>query len=103
MKKNKLKRHPLATGSFWLCIFTMILPTEADLIFMLLNAGKYFQALIAKLIFTVIIGSPLLFSYIQTKKHPEKWQAYGLIKATFVILCFNAAVYGYVFWKFLIK
>lgn len=100
IEKNKLKRHPLATITFYLCVLTMIFPTEADLIVALLYRKQYIDAFIVKLIFTIIIGVPLLFSFIQTKKHPEKWQAYGLIKATFVILCLNTIGFIYIFLKF---
>jgi hypothetical protein len=92
-----------AVSAFFLAVFIMVLPTEADIILPFLSHGRIaLGSLVAIACFT-IVSVPSLISLCRHWRQPGVWRGRGYLVATNVILAINALMFGIVFFRQLAK
>jgi len=89
ISKITMRRDPGAAVSFYLALFIMVLPTEADLLVAALAQHKIGMAIaIAALCFSVVF-TPFFFAWRRWRREPKKWKSRGYLIATGIMLLLN--------------
>jgi len=95
-----LRYHPLTFVAFLLAVFILILPVQADMVFVSLRSGRLAEA-IATIVVTIgVVAAPLLFAQRSTKRHPEKWKPRFMTTLTWTIIAFNVALNVFILLSF---
>lgn len=89
--QTSLKRRldPLAALSLFLAVFIMVLPTEADLLIVLIHHKKLASGVAFCVICFCVVFTPFFFSWRKLRREPTKWRGNGYLIATGVILTMN--------------
>jgi hypothetical protein len=81
--------HPLPFVAFLLALFILVMPTQADIVCVLLRFGRTPEALLVIIVSIAIVALPLLVAQRSTKRNPEKWKPRILTKVTWGIIVLN--------------
>lgn len=92
MKTKGPGYHPLTFTAFLLAVFVLVLPMQADIVFVFLRHGKTLEALLAVICSIAIVALPLLLAQLSTKHYPEKWKPRFLTKLTWGIIVLNVVL-----------
>lgn len=96
------QRKPLdayAAVSFYLAVFLMILPFEADIVFVGLNSGNVASAALVAAACSIAVLAPLLLSARRRRIQPYQWRGGGYFAGAAAILVLQLLVMGSVFYR----
>lgn len=99
--KKPLDRY--AVVAFWLAFFLMILPFEADIVFVGLRNGKFAIAALVASACSLTVLVPLLLSARRRRAQPQHWRGGGFFAAAAAILVLHFLMMSYVFYGVLSK
>jgi small-conductance mechanosensitive channel len=83
--------HPLTFVSFLLAVFILILPTQADIVFVTVRSGDIFTAVLLVVVTVAFVAFPLSVAQWSTRRHPDKWKPRLLGNLTWGIIAVNLA------------
>lgn len=98
------QRKPLdayAAVSFGLAVFLMILPVEADIVFVGLISGNVPFATLVAAACSITVLVPLLLSARRRRIQPSQWRGGGYFAGAAAILVLQLLVMGSVFYRVL--
>lgn len=90
MKTKEPGYHPLTFIAFLLAVFVLVLPLQADFVFVFLIRRKVLEATLVVIGTIAIVALPLLLAQRSTNRHPEKWKPRLLTPVTWTIIVLNA-------------
>jgi hypothetical protein len=79
-----------AAGAFALAFLLMVVPVEADIAFVLMNSGRYTQAVAFASTCFVAVLAPVCYSWRRQRSQPGIWRGRGYLIAAIGILVVNA-------------
>lgn len=91
------RRDPYAAIALLLALLIMVLPTEADCLFIPLREGDFFSAIIVALFCFFIVFLPFAVAWRRWKRKPEIWRSRGYLMVTLVILILNIVMLTFTF------
>lgn len=89
MAVSEPKYHPLTLVAFFLALLILVLPVQADIVFVFLSSGRMIESLFAIGGTTAIVAIPLFSAQRDTKRSPEKWKPRFLTSLTWGIVLLN--------------
>jgi len=98
------QRRPLdayAAVSFYLAVFLMILPFEADIVLAGLSTGNIASAALVAAVCSIAVLVPLLLSARRRRIQPHQRRGGGYFAAAAAILVLQLLVMGSVFYRVL--
>lgn len=92
-----------AVVAFWLAFLLMVLPFEADMVFVCLRNGKFAIAASMVSACSLAVLVPLLLSARRRRARPQHWRGRGCFAAAAAILILQFLVMSHAFYGVLSK
>ncbi|HUE17543.1 MAG TPA: hypothetical protein VMR25_25545 [Planctomycetaceae bacterium] len=96
---TRRKWNWLAFLSFLLAVFLMVLPGEADALWMPLRAGHFVEAACIAAVCSAVVLVPFVLGRRCRRQSPDRWTGRGYLITTGIILILNTVwvtcVFGY--------
>jgi hypothetical protein len=91
------RTEPLAMIAFFLALFLMVLPTEADALTFLVRYGHFTKAATLAAFYFLLVATLFGLSWRRFLHAPGKWRGRGYLIATAAILMLNILGVAFVF------